>query len=49
MTEPNGTFTSTLSNCFKFPFSDSRWFQKLLVGGLLVLASLIIPVIPPFS
>ena len=48
MTEPNGTFTSTLSTLFKFPFSDSRWFQKLLMGGLLVLANLIIPIIPSF-
>jgi hypothetical protein len=33
---------------FKFPFSDSRWFPKMLVAFLLGMAGFIIPVIPFF-
>ncbi len=33
---------------FKFPFSDLRWFQKMLVAFLLGMASFIIPIIPYF-
>jgi Protein of unknown function (DUF4013) len=46
MTEANDTIKSNLLDSFKYPFSDSRWFQKILVAVLLVLASVIIPVVP---
>jgi len=42
-TVPN---TQNLITVFKYPFTDPRWFQKMLVGALLVLASMIIWVIP---
>ncbi len=31
-----------------FPFDDPHWVKKLATGGLLILASLIIPLIPLF-
>jgi hypothetical protein len=46
MSETNLSNSSNLITAFKYPFSDPRWFQKLLVGALLILASMIIWLIP---
>jgi hypothetical protein len=41
--KPNSLFEN-----FIFPFGDPRWPSKLVVGGLLILASLLIPLVPLF-
>ncbi|MGB8253230.1 MAG: DUF4013 domain-containing protein [Anaerolineaceae bacterium] len=46
MSESTVPNTQNLITVFKYPFTDPRWFQKMLVGALLVLASMIIWVIP---
>ena len=38
--------TSGLKNALVFSFQDKKWGTKYLIGGLLILASMIIPVIP---
>lgn len=41
------TFTTQgLQEMFAFPFHDPRWKNKLLIAGLLNLASLVIPIVP---
>lgn len=37
---------SNLIQILKFPFSDKRWFKKVVVGILLTVAAFIIPLIP---
>jgi hypothetical protein len=48
MTTSKAIGTASPMDTFKFPFSDPRWIHKILIGFLLVLASLIIPVAPSF-
>ena len=38
--------SDNLISTFNFPFSDKRWFLKLLIGVLLSLAGMLIPIIP---
>ncbi len=46
MSDKANSTPSSLITAYKYPFADPRWFQKMLVGALLILASMIIWLIP---